>query len=315
VQQAAELPEAFFRLETHCPDQQIIRELQLLPSGVAIWNRRTQLRISPAMRSELLGDLLRGGFFALEARYGGRDDPGRPGAAVRITCRVTLELEGSARSSVQLAEGRQSTELASLANVLLDRVQPLVASGITPDNLTDGLDQLAAGKLAPELLRLRWVLLPGTPGNGPGTISRIHESVFSRRRYTPGREIGDTSERALEAEQIQALAQRLDRVGFESLPINLWSDDPIEIEVGVLGHRKTVLARPFGDLESQRDEQAQARLEQLLGDLRALESTLRETASSHPSASWHPAIAAIPRTPGRSARHSAASHSAPTTWP
>jgi hypothetical protein len=48
----------------------------------------------------------------------------------------------------------------------------------------------------------------------------------------------------------------------------------MEIEVGVLGHRKVVLARPFGCLETDSDEQAQARLEQLLALLGSVESDL-----------------------------------------
>jgi hypothetical protein len=284
VRLAAELPEAFFRLDVLCPDPQIVRELQLLPGGVAIWNRRTQLRVPPAVRSELLAEILRGGFFALEPRYGGREDPGRPEAALRVTCRVNIELDGLERSSVQLAEGRQSAELAALANALLDRVQPLVASGVTPDDLNDGLDRLTTGELVPELLWLRWVQLPLSSDEDPGAILRIVEGNVSRRPYTPGREIGEIEERSLEDEQIQALARELGRLDFQGLPVNLWFDPPMEIEIGILGHRKTVLARPFRNLESDRDEQAQARFERLLEGLRALESRLSNGNASRPPA-------------------------------
>jgi hypothetical protein len=259
-----------FRLRVNCRGERGARTVEVFPSGVAVWDLRTQVVLDEGTRRDLLDLLAERGFPALEPQYGGRLDPARPQAAVRVVCRVALELDGLDKSSIQLAEGEQSAQLHALANDLLDRVAAHAPKGVTARDLADGLQKLALGALLPEGFELRFLDLPAAGGETAGVILRVQADVLSLQPYAPGHEVGEAVSRHLVEDELPSLVETLVQADFAALPVNLWSDDQLEIEVRVLGHGRTIYARPFSRLAGERPVVAQERLAQLVAVLRSL---------------------------------------------
>lgn len=258
-----------FRLRVESTTGDRFRSLETFPSGVAVWGGTTQIRPSRDVRRALLSMLLETGFPSLEERYGGRSDPTRE-AALRVIRRVALEIGGLSKTSVQLADGPQSAELERLAEALLDRVAPLAGAGVTAADLADGLDKLAAGVLAPEALRLRFVELPPEGADAVGSILRLEAGVATCQPYAPGREVGQPAALDLGGVGLRALVSALRAARLPEVPVNLWSASHLELEVAVLQHRRAVIARPFSRLSPDVESEARGRLEKLVDVLRGL---------------------------------------------
>lgn len=253
-----------YHLIVHRTDEAGQRSVELFPSGVAIWNHRVQITVPTAVRASLLEILGERGFAGMAPSYGGKRPPEVKDAALRVSCRVALEINGFEKSSVQLADGEQSAELAALADALLDRVEPLAAEGVTAGSLEDGLRKLAAGELASEAFQLRFLRLPR---NGDGEILSIRNGVETRKAYTPGSSIGDETASELTADRLKAVVEALLEADIASLPVNLWSDEHVEVEAAVLGHRTTVIGRDFSRLASEKESDAGKRFTRLVAFL------------------------------------------------
>ena len=270
LQRGSEMPESPFQLQVNCTDQKGIRSFDLFAGGATIWNGRSQIMLPAAARTALLKTLIDQGFPKFETRYGGRERPARTAAAARISCRVWIRIEKLQKSSVQQAGGEQSTQLTNLAADLLDQVEQFAQDSVTPSDLQDALDKLSDGRLAPQVLRLRFVDLPDRNDNKSGSILRLHGGKVSRQAYSPGRAIAEQLWEPLEQEQYLKLLTALQAAQPASLPGNLWSEDQLEIEIQVLAHKKVVLARPFTRLDSTAQGPAQQRFDTLLLELREL---------------------------------------------
>ena len=270
LETARDAPGGPFHLLVDCSDEEGFRGLEVFPRGVAVWNGRSQVEFPTAVRVALLETLIRRNFPSLEASYGGREEPGSPKAALRIICRVVLDIDGRHKSSLQFADGKQSPELGALAGELLDLAAPLAATGIVADDLSDGLAKVAAGTLAPETFGLRFVQLPEPGSDGTGSILRVEDSVISRQPYAPGRSVGEAVKVDLEGGDFTALVSAIQKAGPETLPVNLWSEAYLEIGVSVLQHRRSIMARPFSRLSGQEGGEPQQRFDRLVAALREI---------------------------------------------
>ncbi|HSR67744.1 MAG TPA: hypothetical protein VLU25_07370 [Acidobacteriota bacterium] len=261
-----------YYLRVDCTDERGARNLEVFPSGVAIWDQRVQLPLEDSERVELLGILLERGFAELKPLYGGKKESGEGEGPLRISCQVELSVEERRKVSRQLADGEQSARLVPLAGVLLDRIAPLAQKrGVTADDLSDGLSKLSEGVLGLEALRLLFVDLP-EEGSQPGQIMQVEKGKAWVRPYYPGRELGQESPLPLGDAQVSRLAKVLDRAMVSSMPVNLWAKGQIEVQVRILDHDKTLLARPFGRLTPQGLGELQQRFDRLVEDLRELRS-------------------------------------------
>jgi hypothetical protein len=223
------------------------------------------------VRAELLGLLLQYDFPSFAESYGETGESDLMDGALRVSCRIFLAIDGLRKSSVQFYDGPQEARLLGLAGALLDRVQPLTAAGTRVRSLGDGIAKLASGKLDPQLMSLRYVVLPVRDGQ-PGRILRVSDGRLSRQGYAPGHEIGDISEAPMPACRFHQLLTAIETADIPGLPLNLWSEDRIQLEVAVLNHRKTIVAGPFARLKAGRSSAARQRFAALLGKLDALAS-------------------------------------------
>lgn len=267
---ASETPGSPYFLQVNCTDQSGIRSLELFPGDAATWNGRSQIKLPTAARSGLLKTLVDRGFSGFEDRYGGREQPPKSAAPARIDCRVWISIEGLEKSSVQMAGGEQDSPLSGLARELLDQAALYTDSAVTPVDLEDALQKLADGQLSPQILRLRFMDLPGAGNDSPGTLMRVVGGRLSRQAYAPGKLLEAPVVRPLESAQFIRLIAAIEDAQFTGFPANLWSDGPVELEVQVLAHGKVVLARQFSRLESARQSPVQQRFETLLVVLREL---------------------------------------------
>jgi hypothetical protein len=120
-------------------------------------------------------------------------------------------------------------------------------------------------------MTLRYVVLP-VRGGQPGSIVRLSDGRLSRQGYAPGHEIGDISEAPMRACRFHELLTAIATADISRLPLNLWSENRIQLEVAVLNHRKAIVARPFARLKPSRSSPAQQRFAALLSKLDALAS-------------------------------------------
>lgn len=270
IQQGIDTAGSPFYLQVHCINQEGIRSLEIFPNGIAIWGGRIQISLSESSRVTLLKTLLISEFSQLKPSYGGRQRPEKSEAGFRISCRLHLKIDEMEKSSVQQADGEQSPQLNHLAAELLNQVKPLADGGVSAIDLNDGLNKLATGELAPQSFKLRFTDLSPENNTKPGSILRIAGGKISRQAYSPGSTLGAQLWTPLKQEAYQELISALqiaDPVGF---PVNLWSERMLELEIQVLQHKKTVLARSFSRLNANDKGPAQQRFDSLIQILRNL---------------------------------------------
>jgi hypothetical protein len=178
-----------FHLAIDCTDADGSRALELFESGVGVWGGERQFEAPPETRRKLLTTLADADFPGFAPLYGERTKSEKAKGPLRISCRVALRLNDATKSVAQVADGEPFEPFMTLAGALLDQLEPLGRAGRTAASLSDGLDGLAEGRFAPELLVVRLVRLPGRDDRTAGQIVRIEGGVASRQAYAPGREL------------------------------------------------------------------------------------------------------------------------------
>ena len=233
-----------FQLQVDCTDRGRQRSLHVIDGTVAVWGNERQVRLSAENRSALIDMLVDADFPHFAARYGETPKADKQEAPLRVSCRIHVAVQDLQKSSVQVLDGEQSEQLLGLARRLLDYIEPLAAAGVTAANLEDGLAKLADGTLQPAVLGLRLVTLPTKVGNGSGAILRIEGGQVTKQDYAPGQAIGPERVREPADCQLRDVVSALRGARFWELPVNVYADAVIELEVSVLSQRKTVIARP-----------------------------------------------------------------------
>ena len=259
---AAEDPPAF-SMDTSCVDDRGQRSLRLLRSGTSVWNRSVQIVVPPDARREYLAILKRADYATMAKSYGGPKK-----GALRIRCEVSVDFGEVQKISVQLADGEQSPRILGLARAILDYTESL---GLKPEpaaSLSDALKKWVAGQLNADTLNLRILQLPKTKGRD-GLIVEVRNGEMLRRRYAPGRGVSNATYVPVDKPALLPVMNALIDADFEGLPANLMSNEPVEIEVSLLGHKKKVIARSFGRALPAESADAQGRFDRLLTTLQA----------------------------------------------
>lgn len=263
-----------FFLRVDCVSDKGARNLRLFPDGTAIWDDRLEVELPPQLRRALAGLLREGGLTSLAPEYGAKIKPDERKAPLRVSCAVEFRTDVASKRSRQYVDGYQSAPLNDLANALLDRVAPVAeARGIGIESLADGLKKLAAGHLSAHGFRLSLVELPADGSSG--MIMQINGDTASIRSYAPGAEVGEVAMLALDDARLGRLANALRDAGIESLPVNLWAANQLELEVEMLDRRKTLIARQFMRLSAETLGESQRRFDQMIGELRRIRSELQ----------------------------------------
>jgi len=226
-------------------------------NGVGLWNRERQFTLDRSQITRILQAFETYEFPRLRDVYGGKSDPtphppGQEGgaAALRVVCRISLELGGVRKAANQLDIGRFSRELVALSRSVLDICRQPAETGVTAESLDDGLAKIARGQLAPEALSILLHKKPDrrTGGGREGFLLRIDGRRATNRAF--GQVEGYGEERRLELGDgdLAAIAERLRASHVDELPANLYATDYTDFTVIVLNRERRVQARQFSGM-------------------------------------------------------------------
>jgi hypothetical protein len=264
------------RVDSECQDETgRLRSVRLFGAGVGVWNNERQFTVSRERLLGILDAVRRAGFGEMRESYGGKDDPepARPQEwGLELICRVRVALDGADRQSYQLSEGRQSAELKALAEQILAVGAELGPPGVAAASLDDGLDKIARGELAPEILTLQLQRQAEDPRSSEqGWILRVEEGRAQISFHTPQTGWTDPRQVRLSRDEIAGLARQIAAARPGDLPLNLYSTWYEDLEIRVLNRKAILQARRFANLTPETHGEKQKRFEQLIATLDALQ--------------------------------------------
>ena len=123
--------------------------------GVVIFDGRVQGRATPDQIRDLLRAFDKAGFGSMSIRLGGVPIPKGSMSAIRMISQVGIITPSGAKGVTQLEGGDQSAVFAKLVSDTTEFCRVAALGGVTAASVTDGLDKLLAGKLAPAAFDLR----------------------------------------------------------------------------------------------------------------------------------------------------------------
>lgn len=262
------------RLVAQCQVERSLLSTEIFGSGAGIWNGETQFRLSAEQIEGQLTAMSESGFMGWPASFGGKRDPKPAGEAPpRVTCRVSIDLDGHHKQVVQFSYGDQSAELVALARGILAACSGPAKSGVGAEGLDDGLAKVATGELDPVTLQVivnRKAPLSPREGTGEGWLLRVERGEVSARGHTRGEGYGEPVVVALDDETLTGLTAALRKADLASLPPNLYAELYTDVTVSVLDHRVQVQARRFEGMTPETHGEKQESFDQLLGVLEAL---------------------------------------------
>lgn len=253
------------RIDTECRTEAGYRTARLFDSGVGAWNRERQFKLSREQVLALLEEFQTAGFPRMRETYG---EAAEKDMALELICRVRMELDGAAHQSVQLSKGKTSPELLSLAGRILAVAEEAARSGPGAGSLTAGLEGIARGDLAPEMLSLHVLRQTETPSPEGWQLDLEGSRASVQRIPTPEGETPRTFQ--LSPAEIAALARRLAEARWEELPANLWAPEYTDLQVEVLKGRRSIQARQFAGMTPTTHGEAQQRFDEAWKVIEAL---------------------------------------------
>ena len=240
-----------------------VREATVFGDGIAILANQGQIRLEPAEVRRLLEAFEEADFAGMPPFFGA----GRK----RLLRRASLRADGARKEVVQLLAGDESPALARLVDRILVLVEERAGSALTASDLSDGLRKVAAGAVAPEAFWLQVQRKPRSPASdAAGYLLSVEEGVATTRLYAHQR-YEDAVSLTLGRDRLAKLASALAAHDPESLPVNLYAPEYLEVRLNVLQWTKGVLAMPFAGTTPATHGEAQARFDRLSADLDALQ--------------------------------------------
>lgn len=264
-------------MEAECVSVEGPFSLRVFDDGVSIWDNSRQFQLERGEIQRLLRPFQRLGFGAMDESYGGKADPrpATPRAAIRVTCRISLTIDGRTKEVVQQAGGRQSPSLKELAQEVYMLGGEAARRGVGASSLEDGLRKVAQGQLAPQTFFVTMQRKPTTasPSSEGAWLLRVHGATVSTRHFVPGEGYRGPLSRQLSEAEIRELAFHLAAQDVDSLPLNLWADVYTDLSLRVLNQSKRIQARPFAGITPETYGETQQRFDRICATLVKLHST------------------------------------------
>jgi hypothetical protein len=281
---------ASLRVFVECSRDGRLPSVDAFGTGIGIWDGRRQFRLSPAEISSLLAAAEKVDFAGLKASYGGRDEFDEPrgetphhAPELKQTCRVRLSLDGLTKEVVQLEGGEQSPALRDLADSVFRICEEPARSGVEAKDLTDGLEKLSRGQLAPETFALmlhRKPELAAPRAEGGGFLLRISGRALQVRVYSRASGYGAPLSLDLGTAGLETLAAELAARHPDELPTNLYAPEYTDLSIEVLNRAVSVQARRFTGMTPSTHGERQADFDAIFAALRRLQE--RVVREGHP---------------------------------
>ncbi len=267
-------------LMSECHQESGFLAIEIFGNGVGIWNKQKQLTLSDGELRSIL-EVFQAVEFAKMPEVFGRgtstappkwqealpSDPSGPRAATRIKCRVALRVDTEFKQVAQTTKGESSEPFQQLADRLFEICREPAKSGITAADLSDGLDKIASGELAPEVLQLTMNRKPDRDESEEGWLLRIRGPQAVTRSFVPRQGYGSPVRLRLDAEALSTLARLLADQDMADLPINLFAEHYTTVKLEVLNRKSQVEARRFGGMEPTQHGQQQERFDRVVSEL------------------------------------------------
>ena len=243
---------------------------EIFGNGIAIWNQTKQYQLDEAAIREQLETIRQSSFQSMKELYGGNIKKDEEASALRVTCRVLLDVDGAYKQVAQRGKGEQSEELFDLAAKLLAVCDGPAENSISAENLADGLDKLASGDLAPVTWRVMINRKPDRASGRDGWLLMIEDQTAKSRIFKQGTGFGDPKAVELTETQLGMFLAFLKELDVTALPINLYAEDYTDLSIAVLNHRHKIQARQFAGMTPDKHGEKQKNFDRLVVELEAL---------------------------------------------
>jgi hypothetical protein len=180
--------------------------------------------------------------------------PDRFGEAETDFLRMRGKVTVNGKTVVQLMDGEQSEELATLASEILGRAETAARSGVTASSLQDGLQKIVSGAIPPEALRVSVQQRGDT-----GFLLQIQGGEALARSFTKKSGHGPQRRLTLSAKELRSIAALL-----RDVPPIASASVYTELRIDLLGHSQDLQARPEMAIA------ANAAFDRIVGTLRAV---------------------------------------------
>ena len=247
--------------------------LTVYGSGVGVWNREKQFALTPDEHKGLLKRLVTSGLFEMPERPRPAKETEPSPDAPAILRAVGVKIGDLERVVAQTNRVWPLPALDALVADLFKLCEKPASKGTRASTLTDGLEKIAGGKLAPETLLVVLNLPPVAAGESSraanGFVVSLEGSALTWSEQVPG-EPAVTLKSRLSPERIKALAALLAQSGVEKLPGNLYRARYVDLTSTVLGRSKSIQARSFAGLKPGKHPAQQEALERIIEAVLAL---------------------------------------------
>lgn len=265
--------------EVECQAKEGFRALEVFGTGIGIWDRRSQFPFEKSQIQQSLRVFKESNFSGMPEKFGGtpQEETEPHKHAVRVTCRVSLNLNGISKQVVQLEEGEQSAGFKQLANRLLELSSGPAKDGVAAESLDDGLAKLSDGRLSPEVLHIlinRKPVASELKNGAPGWILRISGREISVQKYLTHGGQGPVRHSQLDDSALRQLAIVLKDQNIESFPVNLYAEHYTDFSVQVLNHKKNIQARQFAGMTPETHREKQKSFDKIFQFLDELRKTV-----------------------------------------
>lgn len=260
------------RIEVTDAEEDNPKQLTVYGSGVGVWDGTLQFPVTEKQVRKALKVLKRSGFLSMPDRVKGPKPPhaeegGEPDSTMLVRV-VTLDIGGLTKTVVQDNKAYPLEAFRELRDDLVRIFRKAAKAGIGAKSLDDALAKLAAGTLAPEVLRVtvnapQQRALPSQ--DGQGWLLRIRDGRIEVLPHTVSGGFGSEVQRPLTPELAHKIATWLREADFSSLPPNVYDAGYTDMTVEVLQREKTLQAREFAGRDPAAEADRRQRFRTLRG--------------------------------------------------
>lgn len=248
--------------------------LTVFGNGVGIVNRERQFQVAPAEQRTLLKLFTRHGFFEMPEKP-------KPPAAARpvngpaIMRAVSLTIGDLSKSVLQTDKVNTLPALETLVEALFAGCDKAARKGRTAASLAEGLDLVARGKLAPEVLSMV-VSQPAQASDADaqeGFVITIDGAVMTHTPQRVGTLTAVPRRRLVTPEEVREVASVLRDGGWAKLPNNVFRPRYVDVSVTILRHSRVVQARRFAGMDAAAQSPERALIEKTITILERMATT------------------------------------------
>ncbi len=244
-------------------------------SGVGVWDRRVQFRLSREQVLSIAGAFDRHRVVGRSGIIGKTLRPGEEGVPAQVIGNVKLSIGDQRSHIVQLDRGTKLQPLEDLADEVINTCRGLAKDGVTVKDAKDALAKLSAGELDPAVTRLVVNRLPIE--NGPNGYILIIKGHAVRIRSRDRNGMGPESSHRLSPQQYAGLIRLLQGTHAYGLPARLYAPAYVDVQFDVLDQQLSLQGREnFEGIGPRTLGGAQQRFEQLITGIDALAASLME---------------------------------------